>query len=1196
MLKTLAVITTQPLTPRRTIWFAMGLLVVASSLHAQDTRPLEPADRRVIPAAQADVDRLLQSLRWTIEVSDQKQTEEFSGTRADLIETLKSQVKNLQALVDVRATLLLNAAASTKALSDAIEFEKQIAIRKQQELDPIGLPDPTADDAEERLQRERATAEAAVEAVRKYREKCSKDRDDLKSDLDSAQAKPAEAEQSLAEARKDLEGAESDAKAALTGGADGEILRLVQEKVFLQKIRVARFQAEVDRWSHAIGKNREARLRAADLRVDYEDQKLRTWDARRRKTGVLLDQAYESRLQRVLTEQSTLDVLLATLPPWAQPYWLDKRLLANLRVEATRLDKARKVWDARVGVGGEIAVAKDEADSDKRSFDEVDSGAHAIEDVTSGTVRGLTVIIEVREATRDRMHQLQEELRKLLLETREQLRAAQALRPDLLVEQVENDRKRGAPPADAKPDTPETRDAANPRAWDQLATDLRAAAAARLEKLQGLTNLLTVAGKTLGATRADAEKNLIRYQRALRWTRDESDISIESIRQAFEDSKSISEVVQRAAIGSIGGVRDYFTSRVSEGRVSEIVKLALALAAVIGLAIAAHHFSSKTYSFDDKEWAEKGVFGGIRHILTYLVRSTEITLVIAFAGVALPALAGANEATIKVVAILCGTPFAFRLARTLLDLLFGADEKAPRLLPTRDRIARLCHGTIVLLLRVWVVIVPVALLLTVTPYRARNPGIVELLWLINTVLSSLIILSVMARPSVLMSLFKGESDAALSFKALVLVAYPSIVGAVIYLMVLHSLSYRVAARYFLDRFLTTAGWLLAAWIAAGWLARLFFRGTPPVERPELDLGLDEAEFLARGRAHLGDRIRRLAIKLAVYGPAVWFTLDHWGLTGAGWDAAFDQKMNWISPNLTLGNVVNAVITTALAVFIIRLNRDLLRFVLLPRTRLDRGLQYTIVTLATYTLIALFGILVLGGQLRVDATQIGWFIGALGVGVGFGLQEIINNFVSGIILLVERPLKVGDTISVDGVVGRVDRINMRSTTVMTPENTGLIVPNRDLISTKVSNWSAGTPTIRATLPIGVAYGTDVAKFRTIVMGIVEKHTLVLRHPAYDVFFVGFGASSLDFELRYWLRLSTNGAKVKSELLFALDLAFRAQGIEIPFPRQDVHLYPETPLVTRDERSAPPPIAGGATPTIAPAAPLHHREPDPRTSED
>jgi potassium-dependent mechanosensitive channel len=310
----------------------------------------------------------------------------------------------------------------------------------------------------------------------------------------------------------------------------------------------------------------------------------------------------------------------------------------------------------------------------------------------------------------------------------------------------------------------------------------------------------------------------------------------------------------------------------------------------------------------------------------------------------------------------------------------------------------------------------------------------------------------------------------------------------------------------------------------------------------------------------------------VFLPAGWFVLQLWGLTGAGYDAVF-KKAIWVpagtdaGPALTWANVINALVTTAAAYYFIRFVRDLLRFVLLPRTALDTGLRYTIVTLVSYLLVAVSGVVVLGGQLKVEAAVIGGFVAALGVGLGFGLKEIVDNFFSGIILLVERPVKVGDVINVGATTGRVDRINMRSTMIMTADNKGLIVPNKDLISQQVTNWSAGTPTVRTSFRIGIEYGADTALFRKVALEALDSFGLVLKTPSPEVLFRGFGASSLDFEVFYWIRLSTNGMRLMSDLHFALESALRRAGVGIPYPRHDVVIHPSSELRVRQVDGAP-----------------------------
>jgi len=183
-------------------------------------------------------------------------------------------------------------------------------------------------------------------------------------------------------------------------------------------------------------------------------------------------------------------------------------------------------------------------------------------------------------------------------------------------------------------------------------------------------------------------------------------------------------------------------------------------------------------------------------------------------------------------------------------------------------------------------------------------------------------------------------------------------------------------------------------------------------------------------------------------------------------------------------------------------------------------------------------------------------GALSVGIGFGLQNIVNNFISGLILLFERPIKTGDWIVVDDVEGYVKRISIRSTHIQTFDRADVIVPNSALISGKVVNWMLKDVKGRIRVPIGVAYGSDVQAVKKVLHEIAGEHPEVIKSeilaPAPVVLFIGFGDSSLDFELRCHIRDIDKKVQTTSDLNFAIDAAFRAQKIEIPFPQRDIHI--------------------------------------------
>jgi potassium efflux system protein len=179
-------------------------------------------------------------------------------------------------------------------------------------------------------------------------------------------------------------------------------------------------------------------------------------------------------------------------------------------------------------------------------------------------------------------------------------------------------------------------------------------------------------------------------------------------------------------------------------------------------------------------------------------------------------------------------------------------------------------------------------------------------------------------------------------------------------------------------------------------------------------------------------------------------------------------------------------------------------------------------------------------------------GALGVGVGFGLQNIVNNFASGLILLFERPIRVDDVVEVAGLVGTVKRIGARSSTITTGQGAEVIVPNSNLLSNQVINWTLSSPWRRVEIPVGVAYGSDPDAILKLLTSVATENPGVMNEPPPVAYFLGFGDSALNFELRFWSAHQDSWFQLKSDVSIGVARALREANIEIPFPQRDLHL--------------------------------------------
>jgi len=264
-----------------------------------------------------------------------------------------------------------------------------------------------------------------------------------------------------------------------------------------------------------------------------------------------------------------------------------------------------------------------------------------------------------------------------------------------------------------------------------------------------------------------------------------------------------------------------------------------------------------------------------------------------------------------------------------------------------------------------------------------------------------------------------------------------------------------------------------------------------------------------------------------------------------------SQLNIGSLGFTIGGILTFLLFLSLGFVFASAVRFLLREDVLPHFHFSRGIPNVISTLAYYLmiLIVFFMALAAGG---VELNKFTLVTGAFGVGVGFGLQNVVNNFVSGLILLFERPVRVGDSIEVGGMSGEVKRLGVRSCTVLTNQGAEVIVPNSELIASKVINWTLSDQRRRVELPIGVAYGTETEKMMKLLVDVAADEKGVLPEPKPVALFMGFGDNALNFELRFWVIKESEAVPVRSLVALKVAAALRSEGIEIPVPQRDLNL--------------------------------------------
>ncbi|MFN2475615.1 MAG: mechanosensitive ion channel family protein [Chthoniobacterales bacterium] len=321
-----------------------------------------------------------------------------------------------------------------------------------------------------------------------------------------------------------------------------------------------------------------------------------------------------------------------------------------------------------------------------------------------------------------------------------------------------------------------------------------------------------------------------------------------------------------------------------------------------------------------------------------------------------------------------------------------------------------------------------------------------------------------------------------------------------------------------------AGLILARVLQSAWVRRLF-------SRFKLD-----TNFIA---------IVTTILSLA---SLVFFTVT--AVNAAGLPLAWSAPL----PGVKL-SLINIFLLIVMLVAVFWLSSRTKRFLftnVLANSGLNRSLQYALSQIISNVVLVVGVVLVLENT-GINLGALAVFAGAVGVGIGVGLQGIASNFISGLIILAERPITIGDRVEVGSTAGQVQRIRARSTVILTNDNISIIVPNKKFIDETVTNWTYGDPRVRFRVPVGVAYGSDVEKVRTALIAAGQEHPKALQEPGPSVFLKQFGESSIDFDLVVWSsEMSHRPARFKSDLNFLIERHLREAGIEIPNPQRDIYI--------------------------------------------
>lgn len=673
--------------------------------------------------------------------------------------------------------------------------------------------------------------------------------------------------------------------------------------------------------------------------------------------------------------------------------------------------------------------------------------------------------------------------------------------------------------------------------WDEIRSELHEQLALKQRVIDETLGLLVRLGRKHERLR-DARLDTIRLlRRSNLFLRGRSLISVRAIRKGFRDLSEIPAYSIGLARQMVGYFAEPAHSR------SILACLGLLLLAGIVLVIleraVAHRLIAWTQA-DGEERQDRTARSAI-YLGRGVVRSISIFLLFLLPAKILPSLpVGVGALLIRLGITFAALMVARRITRELLK--YDA-RKLLRLTP--DDAARLYFAStflIYLSLAYW----PPHLALEYLGYE--NRGALDFAQVAYSVLVGLTLLTLLVRRSVFLGMLP-ESRIGRVLRLVTTLLHPFVVLLVPGLLILYALNYEILASLITS---VSVGLVLVSLVGF-----LVYHGALFMAGRAFRIGMQDPEEDSESRRSrlTSFALTRFLLRFGTLLAGFWVLLVVNGARLGDLRFFFNvpipiQTDADPASAVTYWDVLVAVFVFILTLRIARHLKATLQDLILPKTSLDTGLQYTITTLVGYIVIAL------GISLAVsrvfDLDKLGYVVAALSIGIGFGLQEIISNFISGLILLFERPLKVGDLIEVGGTEGIVRRIQIRSTTVQTRDNVWILVPNKDFITQNVTNLIYDDSKLRIRVRVGVAYGSDTALVRKVLLEVAKDNGKVLKRPIPEVWFEDFGDSALIFDLLCWVADPIDRKRIASFLRFAIDAAFRRCEITIPFPQRDLHL--------------------------------------------